>query len=80
MIQHDQIIEESTDPELKIFEQEVEKLSLEQLQAIAVAEGIFTAETVQGVRDFELRTIVAEATWEEFFQAYYKGYWYALCV
>jgi hypothetical protein len=72
MIDLNEIIEDNKGPELTVFEQEVEKLSQEQLERLNVEEGIYTKERVKGVgRDF-LEISAAEVRWPKYFAAYQK--------
>lgn len=70
MIDINEIIENTTGPELKVFEREMENLTQKQLEQINVEVGIYKDEEVEGIdRDF-LEISAGEVAWSDFFIAY----------
>jgi hypothetical protein len=72
MINIHQLIEDYDGPEIKVFNDELEKLTDDQLAHLVAEERVYDLETaLRTDRDF-LEIGTAEVSWREFFFAYYK--------
>ncbi|GEM_PF-2850065 len=72
MIDPTEIVEDNKGPELQLFEDEIEKLSQEQLEKLNVEEGIYAEDRVSGIDHDLLEVSAGEVRWLKYFAAYRK--------
>lgn len=70
MLDPNEIIEENKGIELEQFENEVERLTQDQLEQINVDAGIYTLDRVKGIHRDLLEISIGEVRWPKYFASY----------